>query len=235
MQEVRRRRTFPLAPVGARRGPMQEVPRRRTSPIAPVGVPRGPMQEVRRRRTSRIAPVGIRRGPMQEVPRRRTFPIAPVGARRGPMQGPRATLLTGSHTRRAGRRPASNRKRPPSSPCDTGRSARRPARARRASRRPGRSAVRRGSAPRPSSTTSPATLGPSPLTCEELHPPRRGELRGFERRLARTSGVLHAHPGARDDRRVRKSTAAKWDSGTVGRRRERGRSCPRLVCHRYHH
>ena len=193
------------------------------------------MQEVPRRRTSPSVAVRARRVTLQEVRRRRTSPRASPRRLRDALRGARASLLTGSLTRRAGRRPGSSRRRSLSSPRDTGRSTRRPARASTASRRPRRRAVRRASAPRPSSTASPTTLGPSTLTREEVRRPRDGELIGFERRLARTSGVLHARPAAREDRPASELTAAKWDSGTAGRRSERSGGYPRLVCHRYHH
>ena len=86
LQEVRRRGTSRIAPVRARRASLREVRRRGTSCIASVRARRASLQEVRRRGTSRIAPVRARRASLQDVRRRGTSRIAPARARRASLQ-----------------------------------------------------------------------------------------------------------------------------------------------------
>ena len=177
LQEVRRRRTSPIASVARRgaalassRASLQEVRRRGTSRIAPVRARRASLQDVRRRGTSRIAPARARRASLQALRRRQTSCSASLGTPRDARGGPGASLLAGSAAGRAGRRPRSSRRRPPSSRCDAGRSRRPVLRVRRVSHRPGRCAVRGATRPRSSSAAGRTTLGaPSP--------PRRGPAR----------------------------------------------------------
>jgi hypothetical protein len=218
MQEVRRRRTLRIARVGTRRHPMQEVRRHRTFRTGRVGTRRQRVQEVRRRRTFRTGRVGTRRQRMQEVRRHRTLRIARVGTRRHPMQEVRRRRTfriarVGTRTeavQEAGRRRSSRR--------NSRRACRGSLRARRERLLPGsvtrRRARRRAAKPR--SRQGGLSAEPRARTWLLQIP---GSLAAW--RLPPTLPILLTAMPA-PARAPERSTAAQWDSGTVGRPSGRG-------------